>query len=291
MNNILLISFLFSLTSLSNGQTSDSTVIEDCYSPSPSFLWPEEFDKELSLEDKLPPNSLQIYSYKGSKFFIYKIKRTSKNIHLDGYDQFGKPRFYTLKNFISTVMRENVVDLEFAMNGGMYDGSNRPVGLFVSNEKIIQKLDTQTLNPNEVNFYLQPNGVFYSYFDNDGKLIWDVSTTKSFINQSQVKCLKIKDATQSGPMLISDCMINKAFGVKSHNKKIRNAVGVSKDNVYFVMSYAEINFFDMANFMLSLKVEDALYLDGVVSQFYYHPKKRFFGSSVPIGPIISIYEK
>jgi uncharacterized protein YigE (DUF2233 family) len=293
MSNLFFISLLFGFSNISICQTIDSTSFNDISKPlfdiySPSFLDPEEQNENLSFEEKTPLG-YSFVNFKGFKFYIYKIRKTSRNIHLEGYDNTGRPKYSTLKNFVSSVGRENSVDLDFAMNGGMYEGNGRPVGLFVSNGKIIQQLDTQYTNPNEVNFYMQPNGVFYSYYDRSGKLYWNVATTKSYNILS--KSCKIKDATQSGPILIDDCLINKAFGTRSSNKKIRNAVGLSDEFIYFVMSYSETNFYDMAYFMQTyLRVQNALYLDGVVSQFYYHPKRKFFGSSVPIGPIISVYE-
>lgn len=253
-----------------------------------SYLYPDDNFELISDEDKIPIGSLQIVTYNGNKFFVYRLYRNSKKIHLEGYNLKGKPLYSSLERFVKSALADSSIDLDFAINAGMYHGDGTPVGIFTTDRKELYPIDTQYTNPNELNFYMQPNGVFFSYEQKPGRKVWNVMTTKEYVNFQKKN--KIIDATQSGPMLISDCLINSAFGLKSVNKKIRNGVGASKDFVYLVMSFSEINFFNMALFMKHLGVENGLYLDGVVSQFYYHPKRKYFGSNVPIGPIISVYE-
>ena len=49
--------------------------------------------------------------------------------------------------------------LVFAMNAGMFKADYSPHGLFMQDHKTLEKLDTAT---GHGNFYLKPNGVFYT---------------------------------------------------------------------------------------------------------------------------------
>ena len=56
----------------------------------------------------------------------------------------------------------------------------------------------------------------------------------------------------------------------SSNRHIRNGVGVDQEgNIYFAISNERVNFYDFATlFRDELNCPDALYLDGVISEFY-----------------------
>ncbi len=169
--------------------------------------------------------------------------------------------------------------LLFAMNGGMYKQDNSPQGLFIENQKEVTPLDTANENGN---FYLKPNGVFYTTTNN----IPIICSTTNFRNNGQIKY-----ATQSGPMLVINGQIHPAFKEGSTNLNIRNGVGILPDNkIIFAMSKKEINFYDFANYFKNLGCINALYLDGLVSRTYL-PEKEWTQTDGNFGVIIGVTKR
>jgi uncharacterized protein YigE (DUF2233 family) len=172
-----------------------------------------------------------------------------------------------LHNFIN--LNDNLKaegqQLIFATNGGMYTPESAPVGYYVENGKQLMKLDTANKGPG--NFYMQPNGVFLL---TAGKAM--------VVSTARVNTIKepLVYATQSGPMLITDGNINTNFVKGSANTNIRNGVGINKEgNVVFAIYNEKVNFYDFALlFKESLQCDNALYLDGAISQMYLPALKR-----------------
>jgi len=166
--------------------------------------------------------------------------------------------------------------LLFATNGGMFKSDQSPVGLFIQDYKIQQRLDTSS---GEGNFYLKPNGVFY--LTKDGKAF--IRNTTGFVYND-----KIRYATQSGPMLLINGVIHPAFKKGSANLNIRNGVGILPDGrVVFAMSKTRISFYDFADYFKKLGCKDALYLDGFVSRTYL-PAQQWEQTDGNFGVIIGI---
>ena len=117
------------------------------------------------------------------------------------------------------------------MNGGMYQGDLRPVGLYIENGRELTPANIATLTgaPSQIpNFYKKPNGVFYI---GDGKA--GILETGRFLANNP----KANFATQSGPMLVIDGAVHPAFIVNSTDRKPRNGVGVSSPtDVHFVIT-------------------------------------------------------
>src|SRR5687767_12157504 len=57
-----------------------------------------------------------------------------------------------LKNYLEQKNRQLIL----AMNGGMYQTDNSPLGLYIENYKTITRLNTRSASGN---FYMKPNGV------------------------------------------------------------------------------------------------------------------------------------
>jgi uncharacterized protein YigE (DUF2233 family) len=168
--------------------------------------------------------------------------------------------------------------LRFAMNGGMYQEDNKPLGLFVSDGKIVTELNTRNA---EGNFYLKPNGVFYINDDRQAAVV----TTENFQKDE-----RIKFATQSGPMLLVDGQINSLFTQNSDNLYVRNGVCVLEDGkVVFSISRVKVNFYDFAVHFQNLGCRNALYLDGFVSRMYL-PEQNLNDLDGDFGVIIGIIE-
>jgi len=147
--------------------------------------------------------------------------------------------------------------LLFAMNGGMFTPRYTPQGLFIEHQTTVAPLDTAS---GAGNFYLKPNGVFYTTTANTAH----ICPTTDFRNDGQVAY-----ATQSGPLLVIDGRIHPAFQPGSTNRQIRNGLGILPDNrVLLAMSKTPINFYDFADYFRRAGCRDALYLDGFVSRTY-----------------------
>lgn len=166
--------------------------------------------------------------------------------------------------------------LIFAMNGGMYQTDNSPLGLYIENYKTITRLNTRS---GSGNFYMKPNGVFYITRDNKAA----ICQTGEFPNKTEVKF-----ATQSGPLLLLDGKIHQEFKKGSVNLNIRNGVGILPDNrILFAMSKVPVNFYEFAEFFKSQGCSSALYLDGAISQTFL-PEKNWIQTGGDFGVIIGV---
>ncbi len=168
--------------------------------------------------------------------------------------------------------------LVFAMNGGMYHDDRSAAGLYIEGGKQYQNLNT---NKGPGNFHMLPNGVFYM-----GAGGADVLRSDVFAHAKLA--VKLDYATQSGPMLVIDGKLHPKFSKNSKSKNIRNGVGVKGDVVTFVISNDKVNFHTFASlFKDHLKIDNALYLDGVVSKMYA-PEIARNDFGLPMGPIIAV---
>jgi uncharacterized protein YigE (DUF2233 family) len=169
--------------------------------------------------------------------------------------------------------------LVFAMNGGMYKQDNSPQGLYIEKQQLLSPIDTTS---GEGNFYMKPNAVFY--IDTSNKAF--ICNTDSFLFSSSIKF-----ATQSGPMLLQNGQMHYKFKDGSTSLNIRNGVGILPNNeLVFVMSKKEINFYDFANYFKELGCKNALYLDGFVSRTYL-PEKKWVQTDGNFGVMIGVTEK
>jgi uncharacterized protein YigE (DUF2233 family) len=160
-------------------------------------------------------------------------------------------------------------------------------------------LDMDTSKGKAGNFYMHPNGVFYIKVDGRCYL----RTTAAFVKEENRKKInessKIIYATQSGPMLVVNNRIHKAFNPSSKNVNIRNGIGIRNvgktQEVYMVLSQDQVTFHEMASFYKDiLQCENALYLDGVVSRMYVQLGKKQWGkldNSMGLGPLLMVTKK
>lgn len=171
--------------------------------------------------------------------------------------------------------------IAFAVNAGMYDEDGDPIGYFVEGGERLHTLNT---NDGEGNFHMEPNGVFYGTGD-----AWEVRSTPDFL-------ANVTDrpdfGTQSGPMLVVDGKLHPEITYDGPSKAIRNGIGVDdKGRAHFVISNAPISFGKLARFYRDeLKVKNALYLNGNVSQLW-NPATDRIDSGAPIGPILVVERK
>lgn len=208
------------------------------------------------------------------RFVTYVVDTKKQHIRLFWKND-KQETFESIQN-LKTWLNGRRQKLLFAMNGGMYKQDNSPQGLFIENQRIVTPLDTSN---GRGNFYLKPNGVFYTTTDN----IPVICTTKSFDGNEQIEY-----ATQSGPMLVIEGHIHPAFKRDSKNLNIRNGVGILPGGkIVFAMSKDEISFYDFANHFKRLGCKSALYLDGFVSRTYL-PEKGWIQTDGDFGVIIGV---
>ena len=177
---------------------------------------------------------------------------------------------------LGTLAEKQGPRLSFAMNAGMYDKAQAPVGLYVEDGHELQPLSTAD-GPG--NFHLKPNGVFFVKGERAGVL--------DTPHYQRVR-MKPEFATQSGPMLVIDGQIHPKISADGPSQKIRNGVGVRDDGrvAVFAISERPVTFGAFARlFRDDLGCRNALFLDGSVSSLYA-PNLGRSDVSRPLGPLV-----
>jgi prepilin-type processing-associated H-X9-DG protein len=189
----------------------------------------------------------------------------------------GEPYRY-LSSLAQDLQSQNQ-NLLFAMNAGMYDENQRPIGLYIEEGQQSKKLNRRGGGGN---FHLKPNGVFYV---KDGKP--SVVETEAYAKSG----VKPDFATQSGPMLVINGRIHPKFSPSGTSRKLRNGVGIDdQGKVTFVISDNAVTFWEFASlFKDDLKARNALFFDGSVSSLYAPEVNRYDGF-LPVGPMVGAIE-
>lgn len=210
---------------------------------------------------------LEKVEYGGAIYHVLRVDRADfPRLDLRWLGQDGKP----LGGFgplLQAAAREGR-QVEFATNAGIYERGPKPCGLTIAGGKELVPLN---LAKGEGNFYLHPNGVFFL----DDKRGAGVMTGEEY----QRSGLQPRLATQSGPILLRQGKMHPAFNQNSPNRRLRNAVGVraSDGQIVFVMSDRDdrekgrVTFHQLASFYRHLGCQDALFLDGDLSEVLFHP--------------------
>ena len=188
----------------------------------------------------------------------------------------------SLKN-LKQFVHQKGDSLVYACNAGMYMEDRAPLGLFIDNGIIKRKLNTKT---GAGNFYLKPKAVFYISKDGTAA-IQEIETAegKNFQDKNSIRY-----ATQSGPMLIQNGIINKLLTEGSTNVNVRNGVGILPNgNAYFAMSTYPVNFYDFAKHFKDKGCKTAMYFDGFVSRSYC-PSENYEQLDGNFGVMIGVVE-
>jgi uncharacterized protein YigE (DUF2233 family) len=185
------------------------------------------------------------------------LKVTPDRIQLLWKGDDGQP----LRSFPATskFLKGKGIAVETLMNGGIFEPGGIPSGLLVQDGK---ELNPVNRNKGEGNFFLQPNGIF---------LISDKGSAVIRTDEYPQKDVVVKQAVQSGPLLLRAGKVHPAFNANSTSELHRNGVGVTKTGeVLFVMtdfnSEKFVNLHQFAMLFKSLGCDDALFLDGDISQ-------------------------
>ena len=204
-------------------------------------------------------------TFEGAGYTVCRFDLKKADLRIFWRDEAGAPfrRFDALRDDLAG----RGSTLRFAMNGGMYGDDFSPTGLLIENGEELKRANVAEVQgaPGTIpNFYKKPNGVFYVGPDGAG-----VMETEAFLRARP----DAQFATQSGPMLVIDGAIHPAFIVGSSDRKMRNGVCVSGDEVHFVITERRVNFHDFARFFSEkLGCENALFLDGGSAPGLYAPE-------------------
>jgi uncharacterized protein YigE (DUF2233 family) len=194
-------------------------------------------------------------SFEGAAFTVCAYRPAEQQIRLESTAN-GAPigSFAGLRRVLGPMAK----GVDFAMNAGMYDVDQRPIGLFVRDGALEHPLNrTNDLG----NFYLKPNGVFWVGADGAPH----VEATDTYAEAPHNPAW----ATQSGPLLVWRGALNPHISANGTSLQVRNAVGVSGREAFFVISDAPVSFGRLARFLRDgLGCPGALYLDGAVSALW-----------------------
>ncbi len=223
-------------------------------------------------------------SFRENEFDFIKIKTDKQTVNFFFKDSFYHN--YSSLGHLVTKKKSEGRRIFFATNGGMYKPDKSPQGLYVENGKVIEPVN---LNTGEGNFYMNfgkdplSNGIFFLDENRKAKIF----KSGRFAAYKD----KIYNATQSGPILLYNGEINPNFNEGSANLNIRSGVGIiSPSEIVFVISNKPVNFYDFALFIKKqFGCDDALYLDGAVSQMYLPELKRY-QTGGNFGCMIGCYE-
>jgi uncharacterized protein YigE (DUF2233 family) len=243
---------------------------------------------ETALESDSFPDNFSL-SYKNVTYRIVIANALTNDIQIHNNNS-GKAQ--TLNAVWKQLQKEGSKPIA-VLNGGMFKEDYLPQGLLIQNYKIVSPMDVKT-DKMSGNFYLYPNGVFFIDSMNNAF----VSESRKFIEKYSPKnYTNIKYATQSGPLLLINGKVHRAFAYNSKNVNIRNGVGIrdvgKNKKMVFVISDQPVNFYDFAIvFKDILGCNNALYLDGAISMMYVENQNKKSGNlGGSFGPVISISKK
>jgi uncharacterized protein YigE (DUF2233 family) len=232
------------------------------------------------IDAKLAPGGS--FRFQGAQYSAIRLDPHTVDIQLHWKNAAGSN--YASIGHLKSDLEKQGESVVMITNAGMYNPDNSPQGLFIEDGKELVPLDT-TSGPDGrlLNFYMMPNGVFFI-----GKNGPQVVVTEDFPKSRK----DIQFATQSGPMLVIDGKIHPKFNKGSSNTNIRSGVGITRDHqVVFVISDRPVNFYDFATlFKEALHCDNALYLDGAISQMYL-PNSNRTDLGGDFGPILAITKK
>jgi len=217
-------------------------------------------DAPRHLDTKCPAYAAQgievsCLTFKQARYVILHVDLNAALIKLLWRNSSGAPY-----GSLDAAYRQVGGDLLAITNAGIFSDKQTPEGLHIEGGMTLSPLN---LNNGDGNFYWKPNGVFY--VADDGAGIMESEKFDSLTERGG-----IREATQSGPLLVIDGKVNPSLKPDSRSLFVRNGIGVkSADDLYILVSEDEVNLHDFASvFAHQLHCRNALYFDGCVSQLY-----------------------
>jgi uncharacterized protein YigE (DUF2233 family) len=235
------------------------------------------------------------FRFQGCTYLAYRTDAGKDKVRLHWQDPVTRQPFEMLSEVrahLTGKEKKAEESVRMLTNAGMYTPANAPKGLYVEEGRVLVPIDSLRSSAREpgVNFYLQPNGIFW--IDAAGKA--HIDRTEVFVknhrNRPDRKSYpNVQFATQSGPMLVHGGIINRQFGKLSGNAKVRSGVGILPDgSLVFLCTQGEENFYNFSSvFRHVFNCRNALFLDGAISRMYLPGIQNQTGLG-PFGPIISV---
>jgi len=223
----------------------------------------------------LPAAQLDTLRFEGAPWTLVRHAQAEEiHLYLDNPQGTGWKGFHRL----AKALESSGDTLAFAMNAGMFHPDFRPVGLAVSEGKVLSSLN---LDSAAGNFFLKPNGVF-----------WIEGKTAHITESRRFRDLAAKPdlATQSGPLLLEAGKIHPRLDSLSKSLYPRNAVGIRGDSVFWAVSDSLVNLHATARlFRDQLHCSDALFLDGHPS--LWAPAAGRKDTLLEMGPMLGIVKR
>jgi len=147
-----------------------------------------------------------------------------------------------------------------ATNGGIFGKDGAPLGWFVADGVQLFAINRQSHAYG--NFYLQPNGAL-RIANGTAAIV----ATAELLPREEDDVSQVELGVQSGPLLIVDGRINALFDPASTSRYTRNAVCLrDAHTVLLAYSSTPLTFYQFALALVGLSCQQALYLDGNLSQ-------------------------
>lgn len=235
------------------------------------------------------------FRFQGCTYLAYRTDPARDQVRLHWQNPATRQPFAMLsevRSHLTGKEKKSEESVRMLTNAGMYTPANAPKGLYVEDGRVLIPVDSFRSSPREpgVNFYLQPNGIFW--IDANGKP--HIDRTEVFVKTHRNRPDRrsyphVRFATQSGPMLVHGGIINRQFGKLSSNAKVRSGVGILPDgSLIFLCTQGEENFYNFSSvFRFVFNCRNALFLDGAISRMYLPGIQNQTGLG-PFGPIISV---
>lgn len=210
----------------------------------------------------------RVQSFEGTDYAVCSFDVSKTDLRIFWRDDEERP--YRTFSALAEDLAGRGLELQFAMNGGMYGVDLSPIGLLIAEGRELRRANLAEAPANVrpvPNFYKKPNGVLHI---GDGEA--GVLETSRFLDTGP----QARFATQSGPLLVIEGELHPALIEGSTDRKQRNGVGVSSPTmVHFAISEGRVNFHDFARFFRDgLGCDDALFLDGGSALGLYAPALR-----------------
>jgi uncharacterized protein YigE (DUF2233 family) len=208
----------------------------------------------------------------GVKFRVVRV--TPEQLQVVWKDDQGVP--YRTFDRVQTAFAQRHHSVKFLMNAGIFEPGGIPCGVHVENGKTLHALN---LADAPGNFFLKPNGVVWIEKGGTHRNAC-IGPSENFQRRAAELHLMssrwLESAVQSGPLLLIDGHRHPAFKAGSPNKLHRNGVGVNtQGRVVFAITEPGqlVNLWDFAGLFLKLGCQNALFLDGDISQMAVNPPK------------------
>lgn len=156
----------------------------------------------------------------------------------------------------------------FITNAGIFEPGGIPSGVHAESDAMLRPVNHAE---GKGNFFLKPNGIVSAGAEGTAFVGSPDAWGKWKARQASITF-----AAQSGPLLLIAGKRHPAFNQGSANKLLRNGVGIDSKGrfVFAITAKGElVNFWDFAGLFLHLDCQDALFLDGDISQMAVNPPR------------------